>query len=254
MSRRSWKKEPYFRLVEREHFARAAAIHATAEAEAQAVRQLGFGDRVRIIPLGVEGIGAVPRLHGDGSLRLLFLSRLHPKKGIPLLLDAVVRARAEGTKVQLAIAGDGSAGYKSELLARVDQLGLRDVVRFLGHIEGASKRAAFGAADAYVLPSHQENFGIAVAEAMSAGLPVIVSDQVGIAADVREAGAGIVVPVDVAALASAIARMARDPDERRAMGSRASRFASARYSWERAASEFLDLYSSVARSHVRRRA
>jgi glycosyltransferase involved in cell wall biosynthesis len=254
LNRRSWKKAPYFRFVEREHFIHAAAIHATAQAEADAVRQLGFGSRVRVIALGVEDCGVAPRRADDATLRLLFLSRLHPKKGIPLLLDAVARARAEGTRVELAIAGDGPTAYKNELLARVDQLGLRGLVRFLGHVEGPLKREILAAADVSVLPSHQENFGIAVAEAMSAGLAVIVSDQVGVATDVRAAGAGLVVPVDVPALASAITRLARDPDERRTMGLRASRFAQLHYSWDRVAKDFVQLYSSITSNESRRRA
>jgi glycosyltransferase involved in cell wall biosynthesis len=254
MNRRSWKKAPYFRLVEREHFARAAALHATAETEAAAIRALGYADRVRIIPLGVEEMGVMPHVRGDGALRLLFLSRLHPKKGIPMLLDAVARARSGGTPVELAIAGEGPDAYKNELLARVQQLGLSSAVRFVGHIEGESKRAAFASSDVYVLASHQENFGIAVAEAMWAGLPVIVSDQVGIASDVKQARAGVVVPVDTNALVAAIQRLAREPDERRSMGARASQFAASRYSWERAAREFLELYTSIASHGVRRHA
>jgi glycosyltransferase involved in cell wall biosynthesis len=188
----------------------------------------------------------MPRVRGDQSLRLLFLSRLHPKKGIPLLFEGLARARADGVRAELAIAGDGSTAYKEELLALVERLGLRGVVRFLGYLEGESKRAAFASADVYVLPSHQENFGIAVAEALAAGLPVIVTDKVGIAADVREAGAGLVVPVDVAAIAAAVSRLARDPDERRTMSTRAFNLARERYSWERAAREFAELYSGIS--------
>jgi glycosyltransferase involved in cell wall biosynthesis len=199
-------------------------------------------------------MGVMPHVRGDGALRLLFLSRLHPKKGIPMLLDAVARARSGGTAVELAIAGEGPDAYKNELLARVQQLGLSSAVRFVGHIEGESKRAAFASSDVYVLASHQENFGIAVAEAMWAGLPVIVSDQVGIASDVKQARAGVVVPVDTNALVAAIQRLAREPDERRSMGARASQFAASRYSWERAAREFLELYTTIASHGVRRHA
>lgn len=246
LQRRQWKKAPYFRLVERANFAGAAAIHATAQAEAQAVTALGFGDRVHIIPLGVEGSAHPSRMNHNGSVSLLFLSRLHPKKGIPLLLGALSRVRATGVRAELAIAGEGSAAYKQELHERVRSLGIADSVRFLGQVEGESKREAFASADIYVLPSHQENFGIAVAEAMSSGLPVIVTDQVGIAPDVLEAGAGLVVPVDEGALAAAVTTLAASRDAREEMGARAYRFARDRYSWESTAQKFASLYSAIA--------
>ena len=246
LQRRRWKKAPYFRLVEEPNFAGAAAIHATAEAEAAAVTALGFGDRVHVIPLGVEAGPRSIRKSGNETVKLLFLSRLHPKKGIPLLLGALARVRAAGVRAELSIAGEGSASYKQELRDRVQSLGLASSVRFIGQVEGEAKREAFASADVYVLPSYQENFGIAVAEAMSSGLPVIVTDQVGIAPDVREADAGLVVPVDEGALVQAITTLTTNAEAREQAGARAFRFARDRYSWNSAARKFASLYSAIA--------
>jgi glycosyltransferase involved in cell wall biosynthesis len=247
LGQKPWKKAPYLWLIERTHLAHAAAIHATSESEAEAVRALGYGDKVRVIPLGVPLPGAMEqhKVESNAPTRLLFLSRLHPKKGLPLLLDAVGQARALGSRVELVIAGDGPQAYRSELEARVQALGLGAVVRFAGHVDGDAKRRLFADADIFVLPSKQENFGIAVAEALAAGLPVIVSDQVAIADDVTRARAGRVVPLSRDALAAAIMEFSADAAERSAMGRRGATLARNRYSWAETARALLALYAEL---------
>ena len=255
LGQKSWKKTPYLRLIERTHLKYAAAIHATSESEAAAVRALGYGQKVRVIPLGVASptafIRLAPRL--GAPTRLLFLSRLHPKKGIPLLLDAVRQARSVGASIELTIAGDGPYAYRTELGAVVRSMALEDVVVFVGHVEGEAKQRLFAESDIFVLPSKQENFGIAVAEALAAGLPVIVSDQVAIADDVSVAGAGRVVPLSIDALSSAIVDLAADGATRAAMGLRAMALAREKYSWPGTARALLALYAElVATSRAKR--
>jgi glycosyltransferase involved in cell wall biosynthesis len=250
LGQKSWKKTPYLWLIERTHLAHAAAIHATSESEAEAVRALGYGDKVRVIPLGVPFPDDAERHKGENNAltRLLFLSRLHPKKGLPLLLDAVGQARSMGSRVELVIAGDGPRAYLTELEAHVQALGLGAQVRFVGHVEGDAKRRLFADTDIFVLPSKQENFGIAVAEALAAGLPVIVSDQVAIAHDIAAARAGRVVPLSRDALSNAIISLAADEAERLAMGGRAAALARERYSWTATARALLSLYEELAAS------
>lgn len=246
LAQRRWKKVPYIRLIEGRHLARAAAIHATSESEADGVRALGYGARVRVIPLGVGGVPRATRASAAGRpVELLFLSRLHPKKNLPLLLDALHAARAEGAALRLTVAGGGTDAYRAELERHVAALGLAEAVRFVGQVEGERKAELLAGADAFVLPSSQENFGIAVAEALAAGLPVVVSDQVAISADVVAARAGYVVPVDAAATARALVALARDGAERSAMGARAARLAAEKYSWERTATSLRALYSEL---------
>jgi glycosyltransferase involved in cell wall biosynthesis len=247
LGQKSWKKIPYLWLIERTHLAHAAAIHATSESEAEAIRALGYGDKVRVIPLGVPLPGEMEqhKAESNAPTRLLFLSRLHPKKGLPLLLDAMAQARAMGSRVELVIAGDGPQAYLYELEARVQALGLGAVVRFAGQVDGDAKRRLFADADIFVLPSKQENFGIAVAEALAAGLPVIVSDQVAIADDVTRARAGRVVPLSRDALATAIMELSADGAERSAMGRRGASLARNRYSWAETARALLALYAEL---------
>lgn len=246
LRQRAWKKRPYMRFIERPHLQYSAAIHATSESEAASVRMLGFGDRVRTIPLGVRPVAAqsVER-RSASSADLLFLSRLHPKKNIPLLLQALHLARARGAHLTLTIAGAGTPAYRAELEREVEALSLSNVVRFVGEVHGPEKEALLRASDAFVLLSSQENFGIAVAEALAAGLPVVISDQVAIAPAVAEAGAGLVVPLDSDTAAAALISIASDPARRLAMGRRARELATEQYSWERAARSLRDLFAEL---------
>ena len=247
LRQKRWKKTPYLRLVERRHLADAAAIHVTSPQEAEAVAALGFGSKTRLIPLGAE-LGperAAPRT--APPLRVLYLSRIHEKKGLPLLLDAVARLlRAHPGAVEVVIAGRGAPEYERAMHAMCDELGIASAVRFVGHVDGAAKARTFDDADVFVLPSHTENFGIAVAEAMAAGLPVVVSDQVGLAESVQAADAGIVVPRDAAAIAGALERLMHDGAARERLGRNARALIAERFSWARTSEGLLALYRELA--------
>lgn len=123
---------------------------------------------------------------------LLFLSRIHPKKGVDLLLDAFAAVAAIDPALQLVIAGPDQVGLQTGLQQRAASLGVADRITWPGLLTGALKWGAFRSAELFCLPSHQENFGVAVAEALACGLPVSISEHVNIAADVSSAGAGIV--------------------------------------------------------------
>jgi glycosyltransferase involved in cell wall biosynthesis len=132
--------------------------------------------------------------HLNGKQYLLFLSRIHVKKGCDLLFDAfadVMRARPE---IQLVMAGPDQTGWRPALEARANSLGISDRITWTGMISGAVKSGAFVGADAFILPTHQENFGIAVTEAISHGTPVLISDKVNIWREIIEDGAGIAAP------------------------------------------------------------
>lgn len=247
LAHRAWKKRPYLALIERGHLAAASAIHVTSDAEANDVRRLGYGDRVAVIPLGVELPERKARGPHDGEpLHVVFLSRLHPKKNVPLLLRAFARARREASSVRLTIAGHGEPGYERELARLAGSLGLDGFVRFAGRVDAGEKARLLADAHCFVLPSAHENFGIAVAEALAAGLPVIVSPGVALASDVRAAGAGLVVPAEEGTLAAALIRAARHPAELRAMAARARALARDRLSWDRSCGQLAELYRSLA--------
>jgi glycosyltransferase involved in cell wall biosynthesis len=124
----------------------------------------------------------------------LFLSRIHSKKGCDLLLEALARVAEAHPDLDLVMAGPDEEGLRPQLEAQAKRLRISDRVHWTGMLEGDSKWGAFHAADAFVLPSHQENFGVAVVEALACGLPVLISDKVNIWPDIAHDEAGIVNP------------------------------------------------------------
>jgi glycosyltransferase involved in cell wall biosynthesis len=132
-------------------------------------------------------------LHPDlrGKRLLLFLGRIHRKKGCDMLIDAFCRLAPLDPGLHLVMAGPDQQGWVPELQQAVTAAGLTDRVHWPGMLRGDAKWGAFFASEAFILPSHQENFGIAVAEAMACGLPVLLADKVNIAPDIAAAGAGL---------------------------------------------------------------
>jgi glycosyltransferase involved in cell wall biosynthesis len=164
-------------------------------------------------------------LHGKRNL--LFLGRLHPKKGLDLLIQAFGQACAREPDLHLVIAGPVSGtDIGPEHLATLRDLADRSCppqsVTFCGLLEGDDKWAALSAAEAFVLPSHQENFGMAVVEALSCSVPVLISDKVNIWREIREDGAGLVEPDTIEGTRRLLDRWLTMPEaDRRTMKARA---------------------------------
>jgi glycosyltransferase involved in cell wall biosynthesis len=183
---------------------------------------------------------------GGRPLQLLFLSRLHGKKNVPLLLRALRLATPDTRSIELTVAGEGDPGYRAHLTELAQQLGLSERVTFVGHVDGDAKREALARADCFVLPSAHENFGLAVAEALGSGLPVIVTSGVALSTDVAAAGAGLVTEPEETALAAAIAWAADHPAALSEMSERAWQLARRDFSWDRSCGLLLDLYEELA--------
>jgi glycosyltransferase involved in cell wall biosynthesis len=136
--------------------------------------------------------------HLQGKRFLLFLSRIHPKKGIDLLIESFAKTHKDQPELQLVIAGPDQVGLQPELLQLAEKLGISDKITWTGMLKGDVKWGAFQSAEAFILPSHQENFGIVVAEALSCSLPVLISNKVNIWHEIVEVNAGLVVEDTVA--------------------------------------------------------
>jgi glycosyltransferase involved in cell wall biosynthesis len=135
-------------------------------------------------------LAAHPELRGKRLM--LFLSRIHEKKGCDLMIDAFARVAREHPDLHLVIAGPDQSGWRPALEAQASALGIADRISWPGMLRGDQKWGAFYAAEAYLLPSHQENFGIAVAEALGCGLPVLISDKINIWREIQAAKAGFI--------------------------------------------------------------
>ncbi|MFM7086962.1 MAG: glycosyltransferase [Cyanobium sp.] len=183
-----------------------------------------------------------------GRRLILCLARLHEKKGLDLLLRAFAPLARQDPNLQLMLAGpaSGSAGesLRLALAAGARQEGIAAQVHLPGLLEGDLKWGALRCAELFALPSHQENFGIAVVEALACDLPVLISDAVNIAGDVQAAAAGLVQPDTQAATSEALARWMRlSPQQRQAMGAAAGRLFRERYELDASVDRLLSLWS-----------
>jgi glycosyltransferase involved in cell wall biosynthesis len=175
-----WKKKIAWALYQKRDLWRATAFHATAMSEAESIRRLGFKQPIAVIPNGV----CLPEA-GDGGWRMsesgdasstktaLFLSRINPKKGLPMLLDAWQRIAPAGWR--LVIAGNDDSKHLPVIERKIRELGLSNQVELAGPLFGEAKEAAYRNADLFVLPSYSENFGIVVTEALGYQLPVLTT-------------------------------------------------------------------------------
>ncbi|MEO8558584.1 MAG: glycosyltransferase [Rhodospirillales bacterium] len=234
----------------------AATIHYTADLERDISQPYACGAKSAVVPLGVDipSPSVIPLRTAlankfpetANKTVLLFLGRLHQKKGLDLLIPALQQARAARPDLHLVLAGpDG--GALADTMRSIAACNLADHVTIAGMLRGDDKAMAFAGADFFVLPSYSENFAIAAAEAMAYGLPVIVSDQINIHPDITAAGAGLVIDCSVTSLANAIRAMAKT--DRQAMGERAQALAADKYSWPAVGKALEQLYTSVIADH-----
>lgn len=236
----------YWRLFERRVLMRARSVLFTSPEELrQAQSAYGDGFRARVVDYGVASPPPAGAEHARAlqarlpALRdrpyLLFLGRLHPKKGCDLLIEAFAATRDRG-EMQLVMAGPDEIGWLPALKATAERLGVADSIHWTGMLAGVDKWSALHGAAAFILPSHQENFGIAVVEAIACGKPVLVSDKVNIWRDIDQAGAGLVEPDDQAGARRLIERfLALTPDARARMGQAGRDLFQARFTIEQAA-------------------
>lgn len=225
---------------------RVQALHAASEREADDLRAWGFRQPVAVIPLGVDlpAWAADRPLPDPAAVRTaLFLSRLHPSKGVPLLLGAWAAVRPAGWR--LVVAGPGSDADRTAIRSAIDGLHLQAEVELAGEADAAGRDARYRAADLFVLPSHSENFGLVVAEAMAAALPVITT--LGTPwGELPSRGCGWCVPVATDALARALREATSLSDaDRRAMGMRGRQWVEACFSAEACNRRMLGLYADL---------
>ena len=222
-----FKKLPYWAVVEGPLLRGSNAVLFTSRMERDlAPRSFPGGPwNPVVVPYGTLGppgdpVEEVAAFHGSlpqlaGEPFLLFAGRLHPKKGCDLLLRGYAAAIRRHTLPRLVFAGPDSVGLQSKLQHLAQELRIADRVLWAGMLVGSAKWGAFRAAEALVLPSHQENFGIVVAEALSCGTPVLLSDQVNIASDIQQCAAGFVEADTVAGTERLLQRWAQLPDSGR---------------------------------------
>lgn len=251
LAQSSGRKKLMMRVIERKNINGAAAIHFTTNVERDEAASLGFSSKPVVIPLGVNIPAKLSTKfvkHGQPT-QFLFLSRIHPKKQLDRLLDAlaIVMSKSPDYQWQLRIAGSCEPSYLSQLQGQASRLGIKDRCSWLGFLEGEEKWEELEKADWFILPSASENFGIAVVEALAAGTPVIITPQVAVAELIKQASAGIVSESEPQKLAKALCNALNFSTE--AMGFAAKNLAQTNFSWERIATTVHDTYAEAIRQH-----
>ena len=253
-------KRLYERWFDLPNLHAAGAIHYTAEEERERASFLGLRAPSFVEPNGLDW-ARYRELPARSALRarwglgeapiVLFLGRLHFKKGLDLLIPAFAALRKRVPDAQLVIAGPDNDGYGEKVRGWVRERGLEAAVHFVGSLHGADVVQAYVDADVFALPSYTENFGMTVAEAMACTLPVVISDQVNIHAEVSGAGAGLVTRCDADETATALVALLQDPDRRRGMGEAGRRLVQARYTWPAIVESLTREYQVVIDRHGR---
>lgn len=250
-------KQIYATLLERPNLAGAAAIHFTSKEEAKISERFGLGSTAKIpvprdlvIPLGVTA-GLLPkRLRESQVPIILFMSRIEPKKGLDLLIPALESILGSGIEFHFVLAGSNpqDADYETQIKVQIHNSSLAKYTTITGFVSGDLKVELLTKADLFVLPSYYENFGIAVAEAMAAGVPVVISDRIHIAEDIQQAEAGWVGPLEVGAIANSIKSALLNPQERQRRGLNGKEYAKKHYNWEAIAQQTIDAYQQILSS------
>ena len=255
MNQKSLKKRLYLAFGGRRFLEGAASVHCTAEYERiQSKARFGRA-RSAVVPNLVDlrpyfdlpspdlAKAEWPALTRKG-LKVLFLSRLHPGKGVDMLIDAVAEMRRRKLDVELIIAGNGEPEYEKFLRARATDAGIDQNVTWTGFISGDVKLSLFAAADVFALPTMQENFGFVMYEAMAAGTPVVTTDLVDTRDEIAASGGGVVIPRTVGDFVQALSEFASGRSDAAAMGVIGRKWTLENLSADRVAGAFEKLYDS----------
>lgn len=245
LSHRRWKKRLAWALYQHRDLAHASALHATAPAEAEQFRKLGLRPPVFIAPNGVALPAEMPARDADhgGPRTALFLSRIHPKKGLPTLVEAWQRVRPAGWR--MVVVGPDEGNHRAAVQEQVRQAGLTDEWDFRDHIDGAAKWQLLVNADLFVLPTYSENFGIAVAEALAAGTPVITTTGAPWEGLVRNQCGWWVEPRLEAITDALSAACSMSSADLAAMGQRGRQWATTDFNWSSIAQQMIGAYEWV---------
>jgi len=245
-----WKKMPYFELVERANVAHADGVQATSDAEEAEIQRIVPSARTFVVPNGVDIPDTIPALSRDEK-KIVFLGRIHAVKGFDVLIPALSRVAAVMPEAETIVAGPDEEGEWARVAAMIDRASPKPRVRWIGEVQGQEKLALLASSAALVLPSHGENFGMVVAEALACGTPVVVSKNCPWRI-VEERGAGAWVDNTPEQIAEALLALLRDPARARRMGEVGPSIA-ARFRWSTVAQQMIAHYEgSILRAKERK--
>jgi glycosyltransferase involved in cell wall biosynthesis len=258
MTKSTLRKRAFLALGGRRWLREAACIISTAEGEVAQTRHHHPDTRVEIIPAPMD-LSEYESLPGPQAAEaalgndldtadpiVLFLSRIHPKKGLEVLIDAAAVLRDRGVRVRTIVAGGPDGPYRREMSARVERLDLGNLVRFVGPVAGETKRSLFQRAEVFALPTHQENFGIVFTESLACETPVVTTRGVDIWPELEASGGASIVERTPEAFADAIADIVGASERSAEMGASGRRWVLRYLDVHRVTDRFLEVYRSVS--------
>ena len=236
----AWKKRLFAAFVEHAHLRHAHCLRATAEMEAEHFRDMGLRAPIAVVPNAIPIPQLAPR-PATKHYQVLFLSRIHRKKGIDLLLQAWAMLQDSHLDWKLVIAGIDENGHEAELKMQAERLRLQRVT-FFGPVHGDAKQALYRSSDLFVLPTHAENFGLVVAEALAQEVPVVTTTNAPWSG-LEEKRCGWWIPLDRERLVGSMAdAMSRPQAERQEMGKRGRAWIKSDFAPEYVAAKMRDVY------------
>jgi poly(glycerol-phosphate) alpha-glucosyltransferase len=256
-----WKKRLAGWLFEIRNLQTADCLHALCNSEAESFRKYGLRNPIAIIPNGIElptsaklqnyrekqdFLRANPHL--EGRSLLLFLSRIHPKKGLADLLRAWARVGAQDRYWSLLVVGPNELNHETRLRSMAAELGIDRHVHFLGPAYGPQKTQVLSVADAFVLPSFSEGFSMSVLEAAALGLPVLLTRECNFS-ELAAAQAAIEVPAGISGITEGLKKLLQLNEEQRIlMGAKGVELVKRAYSWPTIAREMVRVYDWLTKT------
>ena len=244
LSHHAWRKKFAGLIYQNQDIGSADVLIASSIVDYENLRRLGYKHPIAIIPHGVKKTEVKQEFLEDtydkSSLRtVLFLSRIHPKKGVLELVESWGKLKRVGWK--LLIAGPDDRGHKAVVQSRIKQLHLEDSIHFLGELEGQDKWREYHNADLFVLPTYSENFGMVIVEALSCGTPVITTKGTPWA-DLEKFECGWWIDMNIESITECLNSAMSLPDyDRKLMGERGAAYVKS-FNWDAIALQFIDLY------------
>jgi len=251
------RKTLYAWFRERRNLNGAQAIHFTSDFEMQESRGVKLKSPSIIVPLGIHTenfeisppAGTFSKLYPETKDKriILFLGRLHPIKGLDLLIEAFSEIINRYSDIHLVLAGPNERGYQKTLERRIMQKKLLNHVTFTGFLDHAAKLAAYHDALIFCLPSHHENFSVTAVEAMATGLPTIVTDQVSISYEAAKEKAALVTSCSTSIICEALKQLLEDSQLRAQISRNAKRLVKDKFNWEKVAQSMVAVYQRLTK-------
>lgn len=246
IKRHYWtRKLPALLLYQKAAIQNADCLQATAESEKENLLKLGYNSNIKIVKLGIDAESIIMKTSWKKNKQLLFLSRVHVKKGINYLIEAADILRDDLQGYKILVAGEGDADYVASLKQQIMDKGLQDIIQLIGGVYGNKKWELFQTSDFFVLPTHSENFGLAIAESLASGTPVITT--VGTPwNDLNSSNAGAWIEIGTQPLVETLRRFLSLSDgELETMGKNGRKLIETKYSAKVMAEEMMKVYDSL---------